>query len=461
MSNKEALIGISKIIGRIKLTFYSIEEPDKLLEFINNNIKPTTENKKSRGEVFTPMALVNDMLNKLPEEVWTNKNLKWLDPAAGMGNFPIAVYLRLFKSLKQEIKDDEERRKHILEKMVYMVEIDKYNVFMIKKILCGHKYKLNIFKGSFIEGEKYPKVYKPDLKFDVIMGNPPYQEKTSSKTYYSIWDKFLLLALNYYLNNNGLLLFINPSGWRDISGLFLNIKLAIYDKNLLYLEIHNEKDGIKVFNSSTRYDIIVIKNEIVTKTNTKIVFQDKKEKIIDIKKLLFIPNGNFDFIYKLIAKNNEKKINLLYDSCSYHTQKKWMSNIKTPIYKYHCVYTVNINNIATFKYSSIKFIKDIKLKEKKCLNKSIEHFNIPKLIWGNGNTGFFIDKKGDCGLTEYAYAIIEKNIEKLKLMEKILKTNQFKRIMNDCSVKKASINYKVFALFKEDFYKYFLDKPKK
>ena len=135
MSNKEALIGISKIIGRIKSKFYSIEEPDKLLEFINDNIKPTTENKKSRGEVFTPMALVNDMLNKLPEEVWTNKNLKWLDPAAGMGNFPIAVYLRLFKSLKQEIKDDEDRRKHILEKMLYMVEIDKYNVFMIKKIL--------------------------------------------------------------------------------------------------------------------------------------------------------------------------------------------------------------------------------------------------------------------------------------------------------------------------------------
>jgi tRNA1(Val) A37 N6-methylase TrmN6 len=36
-------------------------------------------------------------------------------------------------------------------------------------------------------------------------------------------------------------------------------------------------------------------------------------------------------------------------------------------------------------YYSIKFIKDIKLKEKS-LNKSIEHFNIPKLIWGNGNT---------------------------------------------------------------------------
>ena len=41
------------------------------------------------------MILVNEMLDKLPKEVWKNKNLKWLDPATGMGNFPIAVYLRL------------------------------------------------------------------------------------------------------------------------------------------------------------------------------------------------------------------------------------------------------------------------------------------------------------------------------------------------------------------------------
>ena len=45
------------------------------------------------------MKLVNEMLDKLPIEVWTNKELKWLDPCCGMGNFPIAVYLRLMKTL--------------------------------------------------------------------------------------------------------------------------------------------------------------------------------------------------------------------------------------------------------------------------------------------------------------------------------------------------------------------------
>ena len=46
------------------------------------------------------MTLVSAMLDKLPIEVWKNKNLKWLDPCCGMGNFPIAVYLRLIEGLK-------------------------------------------------------------------------------------------------------------------------------------------------------------------------------------------------------------------------------------------------------------------------------------------------------------------------------------------------------------------------
>ena len=53
------------------------------------------------------------MLDKIPIDVWKNKNLKRLDPCCGMGNFPIAVYLRLREGLKKEIKDVKVRKKHI------------------------------------------------------------------------------------------------------------------------------------------------------------------------------------------------------------------------------------------------------------------------------------------------------------------------------------------------------------
>jgi hypothetical protein len=53
---------------------YTINEPSELLEFIERNIKPKEIEKKERGEVFTPMKLVNEMLDKLPKKVWKNNN---------------------------------------------------------------------------------------------------------------------------------------------------------------------------------------------------------------------------------------------------------------------------------------------------------------------------------------------------------------------------------------------------
>ena len=45
-----------------------------------------------------------------------------------MGNYPVAVYLRLMKSL--DIEDKQERKKHILENMLYMCELNKKNVLI-------------------------------------------------------------------------------------------------------------------------------------------------------------------------------------------------------------------------------------------------------------------------------------------------------------------------------------------
>ena len=89
--------------------------------------------RKENGEVFTPMWLVNEMLDKVPSEVWSDKNCKWLDPAVGIGNFPIDIYLRLMEGLKKIIIDKEERKKHILENMIYMIDINDKNINILKK----------------------------------------------------------------------------------------------------------------------------------------------------------------------------------------------------------------------------------------------------------------------------------------------------------------------------------------
>jgi hypothetical protein len=472
------IIEINNTIYQRKKKIYTIHEPDKLLLFIHDNLKPKDFEKRKRGEVFTPMKLVNEMLDTLPEDVWTNPDLKWLDPAAGMGNFPIAIYMRLMECLKILIPDEEMRRKHILEKMLYMVELDESNVFMMKKILCGNKYKLNIFQGSFIEGEYSDDIdifsYKIkmennhnfinkiklfDNNFNIIVGNPPYNKNKTP-----IWNIFINNSFKI-LNKKGYLLFVIPSGWRNISGMFKTVNDNIYDRNLLFLKIHNEKDGLITFGCETRFDIILVENIFVEKTITKIYYQSKTEHdIINIKNLIhrFIPNRNIKFIQTLFATKKDERVNLLYDPCSYHTQKDWIEKkgVKDNIFKNECVYTIQSNCLPTFRYSKLKYIKDIKKHENKCINKDIEHFGKSKLIWSNGrisSVGCYIDKKGSFGLTQFAYAILENDYDILEQLKKVFMSKMFKDIMEDCAVMEQSINYKIIALFKKDFYKKFIN----
>ena len=130
-----------------------IDKPKELMELINECLKPKDIEKKKFGEVFTPMKLVNDMLDKLDEyyikennkSIFEEKDFKWFDPANGMGNYPIAIYLRLMKGLKGVIKNRSERKKHILENMLYMSELNKKNVFVCKQIFdISAEYKLNL-----------------------------------------------------------------------------------------------------------------------------------------------------------------------------------------------------------------------------------------------------------------------------------------------------------------------------
>ena len=61
---------------------------------MNNGFHHTDEAIKQRGEVFTPTALVNDMLGKLPPEVFTDPAKTFLDNSCGNAQFLDAVLER-------------------------------------------------------------------------------------------------------------------------------------------------------------------------------------------------------------------------------------------------------------------------------------------------------------------------------------------------------------------------------
>ena len=85
-----------------------LDRPKELLELISNCLKPKVIEKKTFGEVFTPMDFINDKMLKDIEDYWikkTNTNiwedetLSFYDPATGMGNYPIAIYYKLMEGL--------------------------------------------------------------------------------------------------------------------------------------------------------------------------------------------------------------------------------------------------------------------------------------------------------------------------------------------------------------------------
>ena len=122
-------------------------------ERLNEEIKGynTYEKRKINAEVFTPNPLIEEMLNNFPEEMWSNPGKTWLDPCAGIGNFSVFVLQRLMEGLKDWEPNEELRKKHILENMLYHVEMNPESVAKLQKVLNPEgKYTLNVHCGDFL-----------------------------------------------------------------------------------------------------------------------------------------------------------------------------------------------------------------------------------------------------------------------------------------------------------------------
>ena len=92
----------------------------------------------SSDEVFTPPNLVNEMLDLLPKEIWSDRSFKVLDPSCKSGVFLREASKRFNEGLKSYIEDDQERIEHILGNQIFGIAISKLTAMVSRRtVYCS------------------------------------------------------------------------------------------------------------------------------------------------------------------------------------------------------------------------------------------------------------------------------------------------------------------------------------
>ena len=111
---------------------------------------------KSTGEVFTPTPLVQEILDKLPQEVFTSPTETFLDPACGDGQFLSEVLIRKLENghnFAQSLST------------IYGVDLMPDNVKLTQdRLLCGHEEFRHIVEKNIVEAN--------GLEYDYLFGEP-------------------------------------------------------------------------------------------------------------------------------------------------------------------------------------------------------------------------------------------------------------------------------------------------
>ena len=358
---------IKKLVQENKVS--KVSHVKDIIVMLRKYVKVGEVEKKKYGEVMTPLELVKEMIQTIPQDFWKNPNSKILDPANGVGPYPIMVIYKLMLGLAEWEPDEEKRFKHIIENMIYVCELQPKNMFLW---LCAVDpqdiYGCNIYTGSFLESgfDLHMRNVWGVEKFDLILGNPPYNQMIDLDFVSKSYD------ISDYI------LFVHPSTWlldeKNKQKKFIDIKNKI-GKDLEKIIFFNGNGifGINLFvpcvittiNKNKKTNQIYCVDKI-SDTNSEF------ENIIDINKYSsmfyvsiknkILPISKKDNIWNHKYENGNFFINIAQHRGNHTKDDKKMYNDD--------IFTILMkdDSISTEKFKHLYFGFDTEIEAKNCFN---------------------------------------------------------------------------------------------
>ena len=283
-----------------------------------------------------------------------------------------------------------------------------------------------------------------NMKFDVIVGNPPYQappvpgksKKTGSRG--RLWDKFVKHSFTL-LKDGGHMALIHPGSWRKPEHELWPI---LSSKQIEYLEMHPQHSncgsaatGLKTFGVNTSYDICILHNVPCYKPTVIVDFNEARSSI-DLRNWPWLPGGEYELIKSMLVTSGAAGWEITCD-CKYHTQyKELMSPTSDHKHKYPVVNSITSDG-PTFYWSE----------------KNKGNFGLIKVILSkNGHPNALADLNGEYATTQNSFFITVKSKEQAKNLVKLLGTDEFKRVIWATKWSNFDVEELMFKSFKKSLY---------
>ena len=285
---------------------------------------------KSSNDEPTPIACIEDMLSKIPAELWERNDLSILDPCCGNGNFGLV----LMNILIEQGYD----KRDVLENILEFNDINTDRLNNVNRIFCADKYALNVTNDDYLEKET-------TVMRDLIVANPPYAKllldgARASKNHNLIKD-FLRKSLEQ-LKPNGYLVFITPDNWMSYADRNTLIQ-QLTELQIVHLDIHSAKKYFKKIGSSFTW--YVIKKAPATEPITISGIWKNKAYTSTVRSQVrnYIPLYYTAVVQSILGKTLDKmqtKLNVETSSDLHHyTKKTLIRNTQSAEFNHRLIHT--------------------------------------------------------------------------------------------------------------------------